>query len=48
MGICAYNKRNGFVSGTPAHSNSITILEAHTVLSNAKATIEALSRFLAV
>ena len=34
------------ISGTPAHSNSVFIPEAHTVLSNAKATIEALGRFL--
>jgi pimeloyl-ACP methyl ester carboxylesterase len=36
------------ISGTPAYSNSVFIPEAHTVLSNAKATIEAISRFLAV
>ena len=35
------------ISGTPADSNSVFIPEAHTVLSNAKATIEALGRFLA-
>jgi hypothetical protein len=36
------------ISGTPAYSNSVSIPEAHTVLSNAKTTIEALSRFLAI
>jgi Lecithin:cholesterol acyltransferase len=36
------------ISGTLAHSNSVFIQEPHTVLSNAKATIEAISRFLAV
>jgi pimeloyl-ACP methyl ester carboxylesterase len=35
-------------SGTPTYSNSLFIPEAHTVLSNAKATIEAISRFLGV
>ncbi len=34
------------VSETPAYSNSVFIPEAHTVLSNAKATIEVISRFL--
>jgi len=32
---------------TPAYTNSVFIPEAHTVLSNAKATIEAIGRFLA-
>ena len=36
------------ISGTLAHSNSVFIQEPHTVLSNAKATIEAISRFLAI
>ena len=36
------------ISGRPAYSNSVFIPEAHTFLSNAKATIEAISRFLAV
>ena len=36
------------ISGTPTYSNSVFIPEAHTVLSNAKATIEVISRFLAV
>jgi pimeloyl-ACP methyl ester carboxylesterase len=35
-------------SETPTYSNSLFIPEAHTVLSNAKATIEAISRFLGV
>ncbi len=35
-------------SGVQTYSNSVFIPEAHTVLSNAKATIEAISRFLAV
>jgi hypothetical protein len=35
------------LAGTPACTNSVFIPEAHTVLSNAKATIEAISRFLA-
>jgi pimeloyl-ACP methyl ester carboxylesterase len=35
-------------SETPTYSNSLFIPEAHTVLSNAKATIEAISRFLSV
>jgi pimeloyl-ACP methyl ester carboxylesterase len=36
------------ISGTPTYSNSVFVPEAHTVLSNAKATIEAISRFLAI
>ncbi len=36
------------ISGTPAYSNSVFIPEAHAVLPNAKATIEAISRFLLV
>ena len=36
------------ISGTPAYSNSVFIPEPHTVLSNAKTTIEAIGRFLAV
>ena len=36
------------ISGTPAYSNSVFIPEAHTVLPNATATIEAISRFLTV
>jgi pimeloyl-ACP methyl ester carboxylesterase len=36
------------ISGTPTYSNSVFIPETHTVLSNAKATIEVISRFLAV
>ncbi len=36
------------ISGTPTYSNSVFIPEAHTVLSNAKATIEVISRFLAM
>jgi hypothetical protein len=36
------------ISGTPAYSNSVFIPEAHAVLPNAKATIEAISRFLTV
>jgi pimeloyl-ACP methyl ester carboxylesterase len=36
------------ISGTLAYSNSVFIQEPHTVLPNAKATIEAISRFLAV
>ena len=36
------------ISGTPACTNSVFIPEAHTVLSNAKATIEAIGRFLVV
>ena len=36
------------VSGSPAYSNSVFIQEPHTVLPNAKATIEAISRFLTV
>jgi pimeloyl-ACP methyl ester carboxylesterase len=36
------------ISGTLAHSNSVFIQEPHTVLPNAKATIEAISRFLTV
>ena len=35
------------ISGTPVSTNSVFIPEAHTVLSNAKATIEAIGRFLA-
>ncbi|MFL6478711.1 MAG: lipase/acyltransferase domain-containing protein [Nitrososphaera sp.] len=35
------------ISGKPAYSNSVFIPEAHTVLSNSKATIEAIGRFLA-
>jgi pimeloyl-ACP methyl ester carboxylesterase len=35
------------VAGSPAYTNSVFIPEAHTVLSNAKATIEAIGRFLA-
>jgi pimeloyl-ACP methyl ester carboxylesterase len=35
-------------SETPTYSNSLFIPEAHTVLSNAKATIEAISRFLGI
>ena len=35
-------------SGTPAYNDSVFIPEAHTVLSNAKATIEAIGRFLVV
>jgi pimeloyl-ACP methyl ester carboxylesterase len=34
-------------SGTRAYANSVFISEAHTVLSNARATIEAICRFLA-
>jgi len=34
------------VSGSPAYSNSVFIQEPHTVLPNAKATIDAISRFL--
>jgi hypothetical protein len=34
------------ISGTLAYSNSVFIPEAHTILPNAKATIEAISRFL--
>jgi hypothetical protein len=34
------------VSGAPAYTNSVFIPEAHTVLSNAKATIEAIGKFL--
>jgi pimeloyl-ACP methyl ester carboxylesterase len=36
------------ISGTLAYSNSVFIQEPHTVLSNANATIEAISRFLMV
>ena len=36
------------ISGLPAHTNSVFIPEAHTVLSNAKSTIEAIGRFLVV
>jgi pimeloyl-ACP methyl ester carboxylesterase len=36
------------ISGTPAYTNSVFIPEAHTVLSNAKSTIEAINRFLVV
>jgi pimeloyl-ACP methyl ester carboxylesterase len=36
------------ISGTPTYSNCVFIPETHTVLSNAKATIEAIGRFLAV
>jgi pimeloyl-ACP methyl ester carboxylesterase len=36
------------ISGTLAHSNSVFIQEPHTVLPNAKATIDAISRFLTV
>jgi hypothetical protein len=36
------------ISGTFANSNSVFIPEAHTVLSNAEATIEAIGRFFAV
>ena len=36
------------ISGTPAYSNSVFVPEAHTVLSNAKSTIEALGKFLAI
>jgi pimeloyl-ACP methyl ester carboxylesterase len=36
------------ISGTPSYSNSVFIPEAHAVLPNAKATIEAISRFLTV
>ena len=36
------------VSGSLAYSNSVFIQEPHTVLPNAKATIEAISRFLTV
>jgi pimeloyl-ACP methyl ester carboxylesterase len=36
------------ISGKPAYSNSVFIPEAHAVLPNAKATIEAISRFLTV
>jgi hypothetical protein len=35
-------------SGTPAYTNSVFIPEAHTTLSNSKATIEAIGRFLVV
>ncbi|MFL6395134.1 MAG: lipase/acyltransferase domain-containing protein [Nitrososphaeraceae archaeon] len=35
------------ISGKPTYSNSVFIPEAHTVLSNSKATIEAIGRFLA-
>jgi pimeloyl-ACP methyl ester carboxylesterase len=35
-------------SGTPAYANSVFIPEAHTILSNAKATVEAIGRFLVV
>ena len=38
----------GSISGTPAYNNSVFVPEAHTVLSNAKATIDAITRFLAV
>jgi hypothetical protein len=36
------------ISGTPAYTNSVFIPEAHTILSNAKATVEAIGRFLVV
>jgi pimeloyl-ACP methyl ester carboxylesterase len=36
------------ISGTPVYNNSVFVPEAHTVLSNAKATIDAITRFLAV
>ncbi|MDQ3837076.1 MAG: hypothetical protein M3270_09105 [Thermoproteota archaeon] len=36
------------MSGTPAYANSVFIPEAHTILSNAKATVEAIRRFLVV
>jgi hypothetical protein len=36
------------ISETPVYNNSVFVPEAHTVLSNAKATIEAITRFLAV
>jgi hypothetical protein len=35
------------ITGKPAYSNSVFIPEAHTVLSNSKATIETIGRFLA-
>jgi hypothetical protein len=38
----------GSISGTPVYNNSVFVPEAHTVLSNAKATIDAITRFLAV
>jgi hypothetical protein len=38
----------GSISETPVYNNSLFVPEAHTVLSNAKATIEAITRFLAV
>ena len=38
----------GSISGTHVYNNSVFVPEAHTVLSNAKATIEAITRFLAV
>lgn len=38
----------GSISETPVYNNSVFVPEAHTVLSNAKATIEAITRFLAV
>jgi hypothetical protein len=36
------------ISETPVYNNSVLVPEAHTVLSNAEATIEAITRFLAV
>ena len=38
----------GSISGTPVYNHSVFVPEAHTVLSNAKATIDAITRFLAV